>query len=223
MDPFQNEPLFAPTDDATAVDTAPAGHDADATPSPQADAAASPTPPASRHLYTMTVDQALAELYAHALYRDVRTVQRWCKSGRLRAIIDEVNGDRYLIDPASLREVVATLLAERDATPQRAAPTPRPEPRRHPDSAATGGAHGDNAATTGRDTFTGQADTTGDAAAQEAAEAATSQKSRDEVAALERRIAELEREKSILEVDKRVREELVDYPHKFYLSLKKSL
>lgn len=159
----------------------------------------------------MTVDQALAELYAHELYRDVRTVQRWCKAGKLRAIIDEQNGDRYLIDPASLRDMVATLLEERAATTQRVAPTPRPETRNRFDSAGAPAPDRDDTATAASQSQARHSDAASDAATHATTQAATSQESRDLAAALERRVAELEREKVMLEVDKRVREELVDY------------
>ena len=210
MDPH-SQPGFPYGDDATAPPTPVAEPDTVVTEPEAAPTVSSPAPVASRHLYTMTVDQALAELYAHELYRDVRTVQRWCKAGKLRAIVDEQNGDRYLIDPASLRDMVATLLEERTATAQRVAPTPRPETRPRPDTAGASSPGRDTAAATASQSHATQADKSSDAATQAAAQSATSQGSRDEVAALERRVAELEREKVMLEVDKRVREELVEY------------
>lgn len=177
-----------------------------------ADAAApSPAPTASRHLYTLTVDQALSELYSHQLYRDVRTVQRWCKSHKLRAIVDEANGDRYLIDPASLRELIATLLEERAATAERVAPTPRPETRPRPDDVGTVPRHDDDAATTGNPGQQSPHDSQAHAATHRTSEQPASERGRDEVAALQERVAALEREKAMLEVDKRVREQLVDY------------
>lgn len=210
MDPH-SQPGFPYGDDATAPPTPMAEPDTVAAEPEAAPTVSSPAPVASRQLYTMTVDQALAELYTHGLYRDVRTVQRWCKSGKLRAITDEQNGDRYLIDPASLRDMVATLLEERAATAERVGPTSRPESRPRPDTAAAFTPGQNDAATTASGTQSTQADRIPDAATQDAAHAAASSQSRDEVAALERRVAELEREKTMLEVDKRVREELVDY------------
>ena len=174
-------------------------------------APSSPTPSVARHLYTLTVDQALSELYAHQLYRDVRTVQRWCKSGKLRAIVDEANGDRYLIDPASLRELTATLLQERAATASRVAPVPRPESRPRPDDVWTPSRHEDDAAATAHSGQQAQSDSQTHAATQATASQSTSAAGRDEVAALLERVAALEREKTMLEVDKRVREQLVDY------------
>ena len=175
----------------------------------------SPAPTASRHLYTMTVDQALSELYSHQLYRDIRTVQRWCKAGKLRAIVDEANGDRYLIDPTSLRELIATLLQERAATAERVAPTPRPRPG----DVGTTPRHADDVAATSNSDAQSQGNNQDRAATQTPTDQAASADGRDEAAALKERVAALEREKTMLEVDKRVREELVDYLKKQFGSM----
>ena len=162
---------------------------------------------ASRHLYTMTVDDVAEELIAYELHRDTRTIQRWCKSGKLRSIIDQENGDRYLIDPGSVRETVTTLLEERDSRAPRHATAPRP---RH-DGAGAAPRHGDDAPTQFQFTPRSMTDTEPDAATEEPTPAAASDASRDEVAALEKKIAELEKEKAMLSVDKQVREQMVDY------------
>lgn len=168
------------------------------------------SPPAAtiaRHLYTMTVDQVLAELYTYQLYRDIRTIQRWCKSGKLRATIDEQQGDRYLVDPASVRDMVATLLAERDAETQHAPTMSRPT---HDTVGATH-TTSDTDATERDFRQPYQADTEPDVATKATTSDATSEASRDEVAALQRQVAELEKEKFMLSVDKQARDSLIDF------------
>lgn len=179
------------------------GRDQVATPVPTSPGAAT----IARHLYTMTVDQVLAELYTYKLYRDVRTIQRWCKSGKLRAIIDDQQGDRYLVDPASVRDMVATLLEERDAQTQHP-PTPS-RPMHDPVGAAR--PTPDTDATAGIFSKPEKADTEPDVAAKTATPDATSEASRDEVAALQRQVAELEKEKFMLSVDKQARDSLIDF------------
>ena len=161
----------------------------------------------SRHLYTMTVDDVADELAAYDLHRDTRTIQRWCKSGKLRSMIDHENGDRYLIDPGSVRDTVTTLLEERDSRGPRHATTPRP---RHDDAGAAP-RHGDDAPTQFQFTPRSMVDKERDAATEEPTAAAASDESRDEVAALKEKIAELEKERAMLSVDKQVREQMVDY------------
>ena len=161
----------------------------------------------SRHLYTMTVDDVATELIAYDLHRDTRTIQRWCKRGKLRSIIDHENGDRYLIDPASVRDMVTTLLEERDSRDPRHTSTSRP---RH-DDAGTAPRRGDDAPIGFRFTPRSMADKQRDAATDEPAAAAAPEASRDEIATLKERIAELEKEKAMLSVDKQVREQMVDY------------
>jgi hypothetical protein len=72
-------------------------------------------PAVVRHHFTLTVDRVSVELFDQGFGRDDRTIQRWCKAGKLRAIVDELHGDRYLIDPTSLRYILAALVAERDS------------------------------------------------------------------------------------------------------------
>ena len=176
-------------------------HDADRATSDHDDATQ------SRHFYTLTVDDVVAELLAYELQRDTRTVQRWCKSGKLRAIIDHEHGDRYLIDPASVRDTIATLLEERDSQSPRHSTPPRLQ-RDNVEAAPR------QAAATSRDYhFTPHSlrDTAPDDATSEPTAEATAPPRRDEVATLERRVAELEKEKAMLSVDKAVREQMVEY------------
>lgn len=162
---------------------------------------------ASRHLYTMTVDDVAGELSAYDLHRDTRTIQRWCKSGKLRSIIDHENGDRYLIDPGSLRDTVTALLEERDSHGPRHTTSSRP---RH-DGAGTWSRPGDDAAPQFQFTPRSISDSESDAPTEPATEAAASDASRDETATLKQKVAELEKEKAMLTVDKQVREQMVDY------------
>lgn len=87
----------------------PACRDDDATTTATADDDAA----VPRHLYTLTVEKVGALLNAHGVDRDVRTIQRWCKGGKIKAIIDPVNADRYLIEPSSVDDMIATLLTEK--------------------------------------------------------------------------------------------------------------
>lgn len=186
-------PTEAPETRRDGVTDAPAVSDPDAT--------------ASRHLYTMTVDDVLAELFAYELQRDTRTVQRWCKRGKLRAIIDYENGDRYLIDPASVRDAIAALLQEREQQQPRQESVARP---RHDSAGARMRQHDIDPRQyqfTPHSLRDEEPDNTTDAAPSDAA----SETRRDEVAALEQRVAELEKEKAMLAVDKEVREQMVEY------------
>ena len=166
------------------------------------------TPTVPRHLFTLTVDQVAAELFHQGFTRDDRTIQRWCKAGKLRAIIDEEHGDRYLIDPASLRDMLTTLTTERDARATRTMFSPRPyepvaeAPRPLFGNAPTNTQMGQDSA------YDKRPDTS---ATQTRYDAPESDTGRDEVETLRRRIDELEKDKMMLTVDKQVREQMVDY------------
>ena len=161
-------------------------------------------PTVPRHNFTLTVEQVCAELFAQGFGRDDRTIQRWCKAGKLRAIVDEMHGDRYLIDPSSLRDMLMTLVAERDSRAARPFSSSRPvefaatAPRLSFDTAPT---HGNFAQAAPHDTRPDEAPAQPRHAASET----------DEVATLKRRVEELEKEKIMLTVDKQVREQMVDY------------
>ena len=199
MEPHQN----STTPDAVAV--APTFATVSRDPAP----VAVPTPPpvtatVPRHLFTLTVDQVAAELFHQGFARDDRTIQRWCKAGKLRAIIDEVHGDRYLIDPASLRDMLTMLVTERDSRAARPFLSSRPF-----ESAATSSRPVfDNNPTHENFSQGSKPDTRpGEDPAQPRHDASES----DEVATLKRRIDELEKDKMMLTVDKQVREQMVDY------------
>ena len=161
-------------------------------------------PTVPRHHFTLTVEQVCAELFAQGFGRDDRTVQRWCKAGKLSAIVDEVHGDRYLIDSSSLRDILATLVAERDSRA-----TPPFSSSRSVEFAATAPRPSfDTAPTNGNFAKGASHDTRPDEAPAQPRHAASET---DEVAALKRRIEELEKDKMMLTVDKQVREQMVDY------------
>ena len=168
-----------------------------------------PTPPTvaptvPRHHFTLTVEQVSAELFLQGFGRDDRTIQRWCKAGKLSAIVDEVHGDRYLIDPSSLRDMLTTLVSERDSRTARPFLSSRPaEP-----AAAAPRPSFDTVPTHGNFAPDAQRDTRPDEAPAQTRHAASET---DEAAALKRRIAELEKENMMLTVDKQVREQMVDY------------
>ena len=166
------------------------------------------TPTVPRHLFTLTVDQVAAELFHQGFTRDDRTIQRWCKAGKLRAIIDEEHGDRYLIDPASLRDMLTTLTTERDARATRTMFSPRPyEPAAEAPRPLFG-----NTPTYPQFTQDSAHDKRPDnSATQTRHDAPEADNSRDEVETLRRRIDELEKDKMLLTVDKQVREQMVDY------------
>lgn len=195
---FHHDTSPAPTTTPPSEDSRDQTADAPATPVPDA--------AASRHLYTMTVDDVSAELIAYDLHRDSRTIQRWCKGGKLRAIIDHEHGDRYLIDPGSVRDMVTTLLEERDSRERHV-----PPPRHRPDDAGSAPRHGDHVPPQFQFTPQYTADKERDRATTDTTAAATPDESRDEIAALQQKIAELEKEKAMLSVDKQVREQMVDY------------
>lgn len=156
-----------------------------------------------RELFTMTVDHVAAELELHGFRRDERTIQRWCKAGRLRALIDHEHGDRYLIDPSSVRDMIATLRKEEALRAPLSRPVADPAPTApgaRPDVAPTQFQSPQIPDDSPRHDAT-------DAPAQDA----TPRPGRDDVAKLQARIAELEQEKAMLSVDKEVREQMVTY------------
>ena len=115
-------------------DTAPAP--ADTTPDSAAPSEPAATTP--RHEYTLTVEDVYRMLCDQSVPRDERTIQRWCKSGRLRSIVDEENANRYLIEPTSAHLVVATLVEERRRQDARVGDMPRHDGRH--DATAPGNA-----------------------------------------------------------------------------------
>lgn len=166
-------------------------------PTAASDAAAIP-----RHLFSLTVEDVAVMLADHYVPRDQRTIQRWCKSGKLRAIIDHEAGDRYLIEPTSAREFVATLVAEKKRQDEEFAALSRRHLRQEPTPA-------DNAATGAENPSFHNADTpTGDGQSSRDAEAAA-QERRDDDATMEKHIAALEEENRSLKIDKQARDQVI--------------
>jgi len=174
-----------------------------ATPAPTTDDDAT----ASRHRYTMTVEDVASRLHTYGLDRDARTIQRWCKSSRLNAVLDHANGDRWLIDPASLEPVIDDIQKELSRQPQPFTPMSR----RHEPVVADAENVSRHSPDIERENAPGHSDFHSDNAATSDDYAATSAPVGDTVAALQKRVSELELEKVHLEADKRVREQLNDY------------
>ena len=166
-------------------------------PTTAADAAAIP-----RHLFTLTVEDVAVMLMDHYVPRDQRTIQRWCKSGKLQAIIDHEAGDRYLIEPTSAREFVATLVAEKKRQDEEFAALSRQHLRQEPTPA-------DTAATTAERPSFHNADNPADADQPSRDAEATAQDRRDDDAAIQKRIAELEEENRSLKIDKQARDQVI--------------
>lgn len=163
----------------------------------QSDAAAMP-----RDLYTLTVEAVAVMLADQNVPRDRRTIQRWCKSGKLKAIIDYDDGEKYLIEPTSTHKFIATLVAEKRRQDEEFAAMSRQQQRQDATPSDTVAA----AAETAR--FT-NADSTPDVAEQSRDAEATSNEGRDNAATLETRLAMLEEENRSLRIDKQARDQVI--------------
>lgn len=151
----------------------------------------------SRQRYTMTVEDVAAELHLHGLDRDARTIQRWCKSGKVEAFLDVSNGERWLIEPGSLRRLIEKIVADMSRRPQAFTPT----------QAATS-----EPVATSQPTQADAPETTNVSQSDgDDGSAATSESSRDDDAAQSRRVAALETEVAMLRADVKVREQMVEY------------
>lgn len=155
-----------------------------------------------RHLYTLTVEKVGALLNAHGVDRDVRTIQRWCKGGKIKAIIDPVNADRYLIEPSSVDDMIATLLTEK----QRQDVLSRSVSRQSDDAVATPADRVAGAGETPRDH---RVDTGDNVAAASSDVATTPEERRDNDATGE--LSRLRSENALLRADVRAREQMIEY------------
>lgn len=149
-----------------------------------------------REAYSLTVEDVAVRLADENLYRDPRTIQRWCKARRLDCILDSENGERYLVEPTSVEKMVATLVRDRDRRSRQDDDVPRPVER-----------HRDNAA---------MHDATRPEAPRESAarEAGASDAQAEPASAgkdLKARVSELETELAIAKADKQAREAMVNY------------
>lgn len=174
-----------------------------ATPTPTSDHAAT----TARHRYTMTVEDVGSRLHTYGLDRDSRTIQRWCKSGRVEAILDHENGERWLIDPATLEPVIDDMQKEMSRQPKPFAPTPR---RNEPVVGDTVHAPR-HSLDTERENVPDHGDLHHDAATTPGHSAATSAPVGDNDAALKKRVSDLELENVHLKADKQARELLNEY------------
>lgn len=181
------------TDDATSRDTS---HDV-----------ATSETPLSRHVadtererFTLTVEDVAVRLADENVYRNPRTIQRWCKSGKLDSLLDAANGERYLVEPTSLEQLVATLVRDRDRQSRDRTRQEGDVSRQIPRQDAT---DPDNTATL-RDTSPVEPEERRDTVAPE-------RPSSDEDTALHTRIQQLESELALAKADKQVREQMVEY------------
>ena len=165
--------------------------------------------PVDRENFTLTVEDVAVRLAEENIYRDPRTIQRWCKSGKLDCLLDAENGEKYLIEPTSLNRIVATLINEQErqarAMSRHRPDTPRSATRQEetlPDSDAP-------PAATGRDTSRPVSDDSRDSLRREAN--AQKAPAHEGSAELQTRVQELEVELAMTKADKEVREQMVDY------------
>ncbi|MCI5042200.1 MAG: hypothetical protein MRY81_21285 [Donghicola eburneus] len=154
----------------------------------------------------MTIQDVAAQLSRLNLGRDIRTIQRWRKSGKIQSIVDHANGDRYLILPNSVDELVTGLLKEQKRHEEHAV-TKHPQSSRQDratprhDAAAN---HG-----TARQAHEAAQNSERHAVATDKASHDTAGAGSDSVAALRDKLEELEKENAMLRGDKMVREQMV--------------
>ena len=161
----------------------------------------------SRHRFTMTVEDVAAKLHTYGLDRDERTIQRWCKSGKLDAIIDETDGDKWKVDPSSAQSVIDDILEAKSRRPTAFSPTSR-QPDADVGDRPTVSEH---VPTTEQSDPAEQSDMRRDTAATSPYVATTSAEHDDIVATLTERVTELETELMTAKADVQVREQMVKY------------
>ena len=162
------------------------------------------TPTTERHRYTMTVEGVASLLHTHGLDRDSRTIQRWCKSGKIDAIIDNTNGERWLIDPATVQPVIDDIVASLERRPT--AFTSAPISTSHAAATPVATSHDmDNSEPRL------QGDERHDTAASSDDAATTSAADGDDVASLKKKVSDLEFENIQLKADVKSREQFNEY------------
>lgn len=204
----------APTPVATMSDSVAAATEHDATLLEATDDAAT-TP---RHRFTMTVEDVASRLHQYGLDRDARTIQRWCKSGKISAILDHANGDRWLIDPGTLQPVIDDILEQTSRQPQPFSSTPRQEPPLVADTETSSPTKA-RVAQSGYMEASGieheSAATSDDKGTTSPYVATTSADHDDIVATLKKQVAYLESklalQEATAEADKTVREQMIEY------------
>lgn len=171
--------------------------------------AAADVPSMPRHLFTMTVEDVAVMLADHHVPRDPRTIQRWCKSGRLKAIIDHEAGDRYLIEPSSVRQCVAELVAEKQRQDEAFAALSRQQSRQ-------AWVVADSAAASSQSARSDNAYMRDDVAEERRDAEATDDDGRDHVATLKAKVAKLEEEVVSLRIDKQARDQVISMVREEY-------
>lgn len=158
----------------------------------------------SRQRYTMTVEGVAALLHTNGLDRDSRTIQRWCKSGKIDAISDHSKGDRWLIDPATLQPVIDDIVADMERRPTAFTPTSRGV---SPPAAATT-RHTDGQE---REKVNCKDEVDSDNGAPSGPEAASSADVAETVATLQQRLSEMQTELAKEKGAVQVRDQMIDY------------
>lgn len=179
--------------------------------------------------YTMTITEFASLLHRHGIDRDERTLQRWCKAGKIEATHDSSEGDRWLINPKSAELYVKQLVeniksatapsdtsrqdedysatrrdTETDTSRQSEKQTPTRRDNPEEDQTNTGDDSPDNDATS-RDT---NADTSRQTEQDDATHGSKDGKTAEDY---ERKISKLKMELAISNADKKARESVVDY------------
>ena len=157
-----------------------------------------------RDRFTLTVEDVAIRLADENIYRDPRTIQRWCKSRKLNCLLDAENGEKYLIEPTSLEKTVATLIRDRDrharATSRQLPDMPRNTPQQEETAPGTDATH----AATDRETSRPEPDDGRDTVAAQ-------RPTQESDGGFQARIHQLETELAMTKADKQVREQMVEY------------
>jgi myosin heavy subunit len=155
----------------------------------------------------MTVEDLAARLEMHGVGRDARTIQRWCRSGKIQALIDSEHSDRWLIEPASAQSLIDDMVQEMSRRPH-AMPTVSPSVPRQVatahDIVATRSDHRLNEPEK-------QSPQLDDNDATSEPVATTSADESDTVATLRKQVSKLEMEKVQLQADVKSRESFNEY------------
>lgn len=157
-----------------------------------------------RQRYTMSVEDVAALLHTHGLDRDSRTIQRWCKSGKVDSVIDQRNGERWLVDPASVQPVIDDILADMSRRPAPFSPMPAAVSRSAAIHVAASSGDAQSSAGLQGDGYRDEEHVVGDTQT-------TSRRPDEGVATLKKRVSELEARNAQLEADVKSRESFNEY------------
>lgn len=156
--------------------------------------------------FTWTVEDLARKLANQDTPRDTRTIQRWCASGKVRAIYDRSNGERWKIDPASAEKTANHLFQELEEQRRQAPPTPADVPRHAatpPDTVA------DKPATDATEANNSNNDMSNSDADNAATRHDKSRHDADNAATLQQRVDELERENIDLRISSESRRQVI--------------